>query len=332
MFGPTETTIWSTVHRSTPRRGAANVPIGRPIANTVCRVLDTRGRAGAGRRARASCASAASASPRLPRPPGADRGAVRARPVRCEPGAAVPHRRPRALAARRRRSSSSAGSTSRSRCAATASSSARSSPRCRDHGAVARRGRRRATDRRADARAGRLRRPPRTPLPPHGDCALRSSSAARLHDPVAVRRGRRVPAHPATARSTAMRCPARGRSSRRPSTSPRAATVERVVAGIIAETLGIERVGVDDDFFELGGHSLTRPACWPRSRPRSASRSSCAASSSSRRWRAPQPRLPEIRRTAPTSSTLPSSACGSPRCPPTRSRRCLRHQARRRRA
>jgi acyl carrier protein len=32
--------------------------------------------------------------------------------------------------------------------------------------------------------------------------------------------------------------------------------VERVVAEIWAEALGVERVGVEDDFFELGGHSL----------------------------------------------------------------------------
>jgi amino acid adenylation domain-containing protein len=40
LYGPTETTIWSTAHRVA--RGDAPVPIGRPIANTQCYVLDDR--------------------------------------------------------------------------------------------------------------------------------------------------------------------------------------------------------------------------------------------------------------------------------------------------
>jgi amino acid adenylation domain-containing protein len=38
LYGPTETTIWSTVHRVS--RGESPVPIGRPMANTQCYVLD----------------------------------------------------------------------------------------------------------------------------------------------------------------------------------------------------------------------------------------------------------------------------------------------------
>ncbi len=41
MYGPTETTIWSTIHRIEP--GEGTVPIGRPIANTRVYVLDRRG-------------------------------------------------------------------------------------------------------------------------------------------------------------------------------------------------------------------------------------------------------------------------------------------------
>ncbi|TPG39736.1 amino acid adenylation domain-containing protein [Sphingomonas koreensis] len=41
MYGPTETTIWSTVARVEP--GAGAVPIGRPIANTTVRILDSAG-------------------------------------------------------------------------------------------------------------------------------------------------------------------------------------------------------------------------------------------------------------------------------------------------
>ena len=42
MYGPTETAVWSTVHRVTD--GEEPVPIGRPIANTRVYVLDRSGR------------------------------------------------------------------------------------------------------------------------------------------------------------------------------------------------------------------------------------------------------------------------------------------------
>jgi natural product biosynthesis luciferase-like monooxygenase protein len=41
MYGPTETTIWSTVHQVTA--ADSSIPIGRPIANTTVYVLDTAG-------------------------------------------------------------------------------------------------------------------------------------------------------------------------------------------------------------------------------------------------------------------------------------------------
>lgn len=44
VYGPTETTIWSTAHRLTPADGVAGtVPIGRPLANTRCWVLSREG-------------------------------------------------------------------------------------------------------------------------------------------------------------------------------------------------------------------------------------------------------------------------------------------------
>lgn len=48
MYGPTETTIWSTVHRvkaaTDPASAGGSIPIGTPIANTTVRVLDEAGR------------------------------------------------------------------------------------------------------------------------------------------------------------------------------------------------------------------------------------------------------------------------------------------------
>ena len=97
---------------------------------------------------------------RLPRPARADGRALRARPVRRRARrAALPHRRPRPLAPRRPARVPGPRSTTRSRCAATASSSARSRRRCAHHPAVARRRRRARARTRPGRRApGRLRR------------------------------------------------------------------------------------------------------------------------------------------------------------------------------
>jgi len=50
--------------------------------------------------------------------------------------------------------------------------------------------------------------------------------------------------------------PRRRETSSRLEVAPRSA-VERQLASIWAEVLGVERVGIHDNFFERGGHSLS---------------------------------------------------------------------------
>ena len=103
-----------TLHPRGARRRGAGSPIGRPIANTQLYVLDAAPAAGARGRARRALHRRRRPRPRLPGPAGADRRALRARPVRRRAGrAAVPHRRPGALARRRRARVPRAASTTR---------------------------------------------------------------------------------------------------------------------------------------------------------------------------------------------------------------------------
>ncbi len=102
-YGPTENTTFTTCHPMRDADAVADpVPIGRPIAGTTRPPPGRRSAAGAGGGARRALRRGGRPRPRLSRPAGPDGRALRARPLR-DPGgrAALPHRRPRPLAAGR---------------------------------------------------------------------------------------------------------------------------------------------------------------------------------------------------------------------------------------
>ena len=177
--------------------------------------------------------------------------------------AALPHRRPGALAAGRRRSSSSAASTTRSRCAASASSWARSRRRSLRHPAV-----REARGGGARGRAGRRAgwsptSSPRRAGAPEALAELRAflrRAAAGVHG--ARRASCVLDALPLTPNGKVDRR-ALPRARRRPRrraggrTWRRARRSRSCSPAIWARGAGRRRGSAShDDFFELGGHSL----------------------------------------------------------------------------
>ncbi|MFD0381685.1 AMP-binding protein [Streptomyces stramineus] len=92
LYGPTETTIWSTAARLGERPGTP--PIGRPLRGTRVHVLDEALRPVAPG-SPASSTSPSRPGPRLSGPAGDDGRALRRRPVRRARQPDVPDRRPR---------------------------------------------------------------------------------------------------------------------------------------------------------------------------------------------------------------------------------------------
>ena len=252
LYGPTEAASTSRYHAVRRRRHAVRADRRAGVEHPACTCSTPRLRPVAGRRARASCTWPASQLARgyLGRPGlTADRfvadpfGAPGERMYRT--GDLV-RRRPTA------RWSTSAAPTTRSRSAASASSSGEIEAALAAHAgcraaAVAARGphgdalvayvvpRRRAAT--LDGPAGRP--PPRCPSTWCPSAFVRARRAAA---------DRRRQARPRRAARTRLR--------RRGAAGPPRTAAEELLAAAVAEVLGADRVGADDDFFALGGHSL----------------------------------------------------------------------------
>ncbi|MDO9173401.1 MAG: non-ribosomal peptide synthetase, partial [Actinomycetota bacterium] len=258
MFGPTETTIWSTVQRiDDATLHGANVPIGRPIANTVCRVLASNGElAPIGVPGELLIGGAGVARGYL------DRDQLTAERFVADPYSGDPGARLyRTGDIARWLPSGSIEFLGRSDFQVKVrghrielgeiESALRSHPEVVDVVVVAD----------GSAAAGRLLAYPIYSDPDSSPAVadLRTWMQSRVPDYMIPSRFIAVEAFPLTANRkidrNALPRPDAAASSGAEYVGPRD-PVEQTVAGIIADTLELERVGINDDFFELGGHSL----------------------------------------------------------------------------
>ncbi len=267
LYGPTEAAVDVTLWRCREAPAERPVPIGRPVANTHIYIVDEQLPAGADRRRRGAVDRRRPGGAGLPGPAGADRRALRARPLGGEPrGAGVPHGRSGAVLGRRRDRVSRAprspgeGAGRPRRAGRDRVGARRAAGGAGGGGAGAGRGRRRAAGglRRAGA-GGRW-------TDPAPDLAvdlprLRDGLRARLPEAMVPSAIAALPALPVTAngkldrRALARLAPALAAAD--PGEAPRT-PVEELLAALWSDLLGpaAAPIGRGSDFFALGGHSL----------------------------------------------------------------------------